>query len=199
MYISRNSYVRPGVADLSSSRCHANLIVYFRYYRFFGSGFFLYKTSPQRPEEVFEQFAERRGPLHSSRRKQRDNVEKIHEGFYALSSNRVTTQIKYHYDYGNETVITTKLALRSTTPGANNRLDILSIASWNTTDDVNVNILHDESDGVEIEEDDFAMDRTEPSTKHTRGLNTFTFVPWSMMLSTPLNLPPSKMDFYLPG
>ena len=34
---------------------------------------------------------------------------------------------------------------------------------------------------------------------HQRGKAPFVFVPWERIAESPLNLPVSKMDFYVPG
>ena len=45
VYVSRNSYIRTGVPELSRHRI-VSLAVYYRYYRFFPDGTMLYRTSP---------------------------------------------------------------------------------------------------------------------------------------------------------
>jgi hypothetical protein len=34
---------------------------------------------------------------------------------------------------------------------------------------------------------------------HRRGLSPFVFVPWDQVNSSPLNLPVSQMDYFVPG
>ena len=36
-------------------------------------------------------------------------------------------------------------------------------------------------------------------TYNKRGMAPYVFVPWHAIASTPLNLPVSQMDFYVPG
>jgi F-box protein 9 len=46
LYVSRNTYIRQGVAEWKREKtCH--LVTYFRYFRFFPDGTLLYRTSPQ--------------------------------------------------------------------------------------------------------------------------------------------------------
>lgn len=209
IYVSRNSYVRPGVTDLANRKGHAHMMVYFRYYRFFGNGRFFYKTSPLRPCEIVEQFQVDRGrgssQHHGRRKAPNENVDRLHEGAFLLSSSRVMTQISYRYEYGNETVITTRLALRSTVPGANNRLDIISINSSNSADRYGGNLIVNDGGEGDIESEREEGNRGDhddderTTIRHSRGLNTYIFVPFLYINETPLNLPPSEMDFFLPG
>lgn len=52
---------------------------------------------------------------------------------------RVLTAMKY--DPNSSTEIRSRLRLRSTTPGANNRLDIQAIVSWDRADGQAVNMM----------------------------------------------------------
>ena len=263
LYVSRNTYVRPGITDLTNRKGHAHLMVYFRYYRFFGNGRFMYKTSPLKPFEVETQFyrdaqrwhqhqnqrnnkkdfgphvdrghasaeesvSSRMNPpstlstnegdrdsflfannRHGSDRndanshrnnKGNNNVEKIHEGYFEMSCSKVITKIKYKYAYGSETIVRTNLVLRSTVPGSNNRLDIDSIESWNTADQFNERnfVLNDIDNNADEDNLDGEQDNI-PTTRHSRGLSTYIFIPRQDLRCTPFNLPPSEMDFFVTG
>ncbi|GAX73494.1 hypothetical protein CEUSTIGMA_g946.t1, partial [Chlamydomonas eustigma] len=45
VFVSRNSYIRTGVPDMSRHKV-VNLVLYYRYYRFLPDGTLLYRTSP---------------------------------------------------------------------------------------------------------------------------------------------------------
>lgn len=57
----------------------------------------------------------------------------------ALQGERVLTAMKYDPHSGTE--IRSRLRLRSTVPGANNRLDIRAIVSWDRADGQAVNMM----------------------------------------------------------
>jgi F-box protein 9 len=61
MYVSRNTYVKAGMTDVTTDNinpCH--LVAYYRYFRFFNTGEFYCKTSPQKIESVARTFKDRR-------------------------------------------------------------------------------------------------------------------------------------------
>ena len=47
--------------------------------------------------------------------------------------------------------------------------------------------------------DDDDVEDTSRLRSHQRGKAPFVFVPWEGVQDSPLNLPVSKMDFYVPG
>ena len=61
MYVSRNTYIKAGMTDLTTDNvnpCH--MVAYYRYFRFFNTGEFYCKTSPQKIEHVARTFKDRR-------------------------------------------------------------------------------------------------------------------------------------------
>eukprot|EP00958_Prasinococcus_capsulatus_P005430 scaffold526_cov356-Prasinococcus_capsulatus_cf.AAC.6 len=74
------------------------------------------------------------------------------------------------------TQVQTELKLRSTSRGANNRLDILSLVS-----------------GVQDSDD------PRDQRRYNQGTTSYVFVPWSDIPNHCLNLPVSEMDFWIPG
>lgn len=169
IYASRNTYVRQGIQDLVSKK-GALLMAYYRYYRFYSDGTFLYKTSPLTPSEIIHQL-QRNSPKRGTGLF--CNAEKVHKGVFSLDGENLCVSIKYFYAHGGETTITTRLRLRTTSPGANNRLDVVSMESVNSADETPIS--------------------------HRNGLNTFVFINLNEVANTILNLPPSKLDFYIPG
>jgi hypothetical protein len=77
-------------------------------------------------------------------------------------------------------------------PGANNRLDIETIYSF------------DRDLGQALPGAMSQLQPEEPEGEGTRkaysrGMSPGVFVPWEQVLTTPLNLPPKEMDFYVAG
>jgi F-box protein 9 len=58
IYVSRNTYVKPGVTDWDNLN-PVHLVCYYRYYRFFSNGEFLCKTSPHKLAHVHKTFKSR--------------------------------------------------------------------------------------------------------------------------------------------
>lgn len=87
------------------------------------------------------------------------------------------------------TEIRVRLHLRSTYAGANNRLDIESIVTFDRDTGSEASL-----DPVEEPEHGFA-DRRE----HSKGKCPCVFVPWEQVQTSVLNLPVKEMDFYMPG
>lgn len=80
--------------------------------------------------------------------------------------------------------------------GANNRLDVESIVSWDRLDGSETSLPLDAGTGGDNNIDD--NDSIE-ARNHNRGMSTFVFVPWEEIHTSILNNPPSVMDFYVPG
>ena len=47
LYVSRNTYIKPGITDWENVK-PVHLVCYYRYFRFFNNGEFMSKTSPER-------------------------------------------------------------------------------------------------------------------------------------------------------
>ena len=58
VYVSRNTYIKPGVTDWENVR-PVHLVCYYRYFRFFNNGEFICKTSPHKIAAVHKTFKSR--------------------------------------------------------------------------------------------------------------------------------------------
>lgn len=58
VYVSRNTYIKPGVTDWDNVN-PVHLVCYYRYFRFFSNGEFLSKTSPHKLAQVHKTFKSR--------------------------------------------------------------------------------------------------------------------------------------------
>ncbi|KAJ9505157.1 hypothetical protein QJQ45_029282, partial [Haematococcus lacustris] len=188
VYVARNTYIRTGAVELSSRR-PVHVVVYFRYYRFLPDGSLLYRTSPLPIAKVARSLA----TLSPSQQAVEDTQAMpckpaspdVFCGRYVLKEDKVWAVIRYPNCRSTE--IRSRLHLRSTSPGANNRLDILSIVSF------------DHELGRAAPLDGSASSSSQPSTEqqqpgeqdldperaphahgreHKRGTNTCCFVPW---------------------
>lgn len=108
-----------------------------------------------------------------------------------------------------DTEIRARLALRSTTPGACNRLDVLDLVSHDRATGAEHSMLGggEETDGEEgwvrgrrgAPGGPGGPPQPQGTLHHRRGLATFVFIPWSEVAKSPLNLPLSEMDCFIPG
>ncbi|XP_074557419.1 LOW QUALITY PROTEIN: F-box protein 7 [Curcuma longa] len=184
LYVSRNTYIRTGVAEWKVTN-PVHVVCYYRYLRFFPSGKFLYKISSQKVKEVAKCMN------HASK------AECVFRGDYKLTEDQVEAALLY--PGMRLTVVTMRLRLRGTTIGANNRLDLLRLV----TTGVNENEVNSHVDGVlglmEGWEEDETHDPDVPAISHRRGLTPFVFVPFEEVDTSVLNLPVDKMDYFVPG
>ncbi|XP_068663203.1 F-box protein 7 isoform X2 [Aristolochia californica] len=185
LYISRNTYIRAGVAEWMVTN-PVHLVCYFRYIRFFPSGKFLYKNSSQKVKEV-ARFMNFRAA----------KADCVFSGRYTLVENQVEAALLY--PGLRPTVLRIRLRLRGTTAGANNRLDLLSLV----TSGINDSELDDRDENmlgvVEGWQDDETHNPDVPAISHQRGLSPFVFVPFEEVETSVLNLPVDKMDYFVPG
>ncbi|XP_010247678.1 PREDICTED: F-box protein 7 [Nelumbo nucifera] len=185
LYVSRNTYIRAGVAEWKVTN-PVHVVCYFRYMRFFPSGKFLYKNSSQKVKDVAK--------CMNSRASKADCV---YSGHYTLSDDKVEAALLY--PGLRPTVLRIRLRLRGTTAGANNRMDLLSLV----TSGVNDNELNNHDDDmlgvVEGWQDDETHNPDVPAISHRRGLVPFVFVPFEEVETSVLNLPVDKMDYFVPG
>ena len=115
------------------------------------------------------------------------------------------------------TEVRAKLRLRSSEgrQGAWDRMDVLALASHDLAS--GLTLPFNSQQGRNEEEDDVGRGgfpsatvrrgrqqpppppRAPPPLTHKRGLSTFVFIPWGGVEDTPLNLPLSQMDCWIPG
>lgn len=181
LYVSRNTYIRAGVAEWKVTN-PVHVVCYFRYLRFFPSGRFLYKNSSQKVKDVAKCMK-----LRASK------ADCIFSGHYTLSDDKIEAALLY--PGMRPTVLRIRLRLRGTTEGANNRMDLLSLVTSGVNDS--------EADGPEEDilgwQDDETHNPDVPAISHRRGLTTFVFVPFEEVETSVLNLPVDKMDYFVPG
>jgi F-box protein 9 len=119
-----------------------------------------------------------------------DDAQHVYIGRYCIQGGQLRTVISYPNSRGTE--VRAKLGVRSTVAGAWDRLDVESLCTydWETGSSspfpTDPRAEDEYGDGAQRQE-------------HRRGLAPFVFVPWEQVLTTPLNLPASKMDVFLPG
>ncbi|KAG1672950.1 hypothetical protein FOA52_012395 [Chlamydomonas sp. UWO 241] len=187
VYVSRNTYVKTGVADMSLRRAqHAVVIVaYYRYYRFFPDGTLLYRTSPSVVSTVAK-------TMRSHRDKSGHVADHVYSGRYLLKGSRVF--VVFRLPNSRSTEIRSRLQLRGTCAGAFNRLDIESIVSYDREDGMQQSLL-----APDPEPDSLPDAAGGSSREHRRGMTTAVLVPWYDTQTSVLNLPTSKMDIFITG
>ncbi|KAJ8447900.1 hypothetical protein Cgig2_012035 [Carnegiea gigantea] len=183
LYVSRNTYIRAGVAEWKITN-PVHLVCYFRYIRFFPSGRFLYKNSSQKLRDVAK-FMNFRA----------SKTDCVYRGQYTLSDDKVEAALLY--PGMRPTVLRIRLRLRGTTVGANNRMDLLSLVTSGVNDN-EANHSEDVLDVVEGWQDDETHNPDVPAVSHKRGLTPFIFVPFEEVETSVLNLPVDKMDYFVP-
>lgn len=185
LYVSRNTYIRAGVAEWTVSN-PVHVVCYFRYLRFYASGKFLYKNSSQKIKDVskFMNFRSAKS-------------ECVYSGHYLLSDDKM--EAAFLYSGLRSTVWRIRLRLRGTVAGANNRLDLISLVTSGVNDG---EVKENEDDVlglVEGWEEDETHNPEVPAISHRRGLTPFVFVPFEEVESSVLNLPVERMDYFVPG
>ncbi|GAB4844170.1 F-box protein 7 [Ancistrocladus abbreviatus] len=185
LYVSRNTYIRAGVAEWKVTN-PVHLVCYFRYIRFFPSGRFLYKNSSQKVKEVVKCMNFRAS-----------KTDCVYRGQYTLSDDKVEAALLY--PGMRPTVLRIRLRLRGTTAGANNRMDLLSLVTSGVNENDANNHEEDMLGVVEGWQDDETHHPDVPAISHKRGLTPFIFVPFEEVEISVLNLPVEKMDYFVPG
>ena len=160
------------------------------------AGSFLYRTTPS-PPSTQRVLSRPRAAL---------RTDGVLSGELHVSADGAGIHTVITYAHGRLSHLHTWLRLRSTRPGANNRLDVRSMVSVDDgapeppEPDADFDAYNDESglswhaahgglggwNGGEV--------RT-----HARGLTPYVFVHWDDLDCTELNLGPDAMDFYVPG
>ncbi|EFN58921.1 hypothetical protein CHLNCDRAFT_19561, partial [Chlorella variabilis] len=184
IYVSRNTYLRQGIVEWSVKNA-VHLVLYFRYLCFFPDGSFAYRTSPEPLSRVYRSLAT---PPSHPRQQQRSRAG----GKDAEHGERVWTAMRY--DPRSPTEIRSRLRLRSTAPGANNRLDIQAIVSWDREEGQALPMMGER----DLQPDEEAAEGAELQ-QHRRGMSTYVFVPFEQVHTHMLNLPVSQMDMFIPG
>ena len=194
VYVSRNTYLRRGVVELSS-RIPVHIVVYFRYFAFFSNGTFLYRTSPNKPntQRVL------------SRPRAALRVDGVFSGDLEVRDNAVHTVITYAS--GSVSHVHTWLRLRSTCQGANDRLDVRSMVQIEdgqpmpAEPSIDHDAYSDEQGRGWHATPEGGLDGWNDGLVrvHSRGLSRFVFVPWDHLDTTELNADASQMDYYVPG
>ncbi|XLR48122.1 hypothetical protein HN51_032352 [Arachis hypogaea] len=175
IYVSRNTYIRAGVAEWKITN-PVHLVCYFRYMRFFPSGRFLYKNSSQKIKDVVK-FMNFRS----------SKVDSVFGGHYTLSDDKVEAAVLYPG------------IVRGTTPGANNRMDLISLVTSGVNNSEASAPEEDILGVVEGWRDDETHNPDVPAVSHKRGMTPFVFVPFDQVETSVFNLPVEKMDYYVPG
>ncbi|KAG8378264.1 hypothetical protein BUALT_Bualt08G0119500 [Buddleja alternifolia] len=187
LYVSRNTYIRAGVAEWKISN-PVYIVCYFRYMRFYPSGRFLYKNTSQKVKDVVKYMNFRSA-----------KTDCVFGGQYTLSEDKVEAALLY--PGMRPTVLRIRLRLRGTTIGANNRMDLLALVTSGVNDaeasgsGTNEDILG----VVEGWEEDESHNPDVPAISHKRGLTPFVFVPFDEVETSVLNLSVDKMDYFVPG
>ncbi|CAG9461319.1 unnamed protein product [Pedinophyceae sp. YPF-701] len=190
LYVSRNTYLRSGLIGPQGERLVA-LALYFRVWRFFPDGTCLLRSTPLAPREVVRH-------MHRRLRADGDGGSKwvggegVIVGSYLLDKDRL--YVKLRYDNSSRTEIRWKMRLRSTVKGAHNRLDVLSLSSYDRVMD-EATPLPDGPGGGDSDEEYEGYD----VQSHSRGTNTVCFIPWERIPHHDINLSIKEMDTWIPG
>ncbi len=120
--------------------------------------------------------------------------EQVYPGRYALKGTRVYMALMYPNSCCTE--IRSRLILRSTSPGANNRLDIESIVSYDRELGSSIALVPAPAPDPEAAPDAAAG---ASAREHRRGTVSCVLVPWEQVGSSVLNLPASQMDTFITG
>ncbi|KAI4375135.1 hypothetical protein MLD38_013041 [Melastoma candidum] len=185
LYVSRNTYIRTGVAEWTVSN-PVHLVCYYRYIRFYHSGRFLYKNSSQRVKDVVK-FMNLRA----------SKADSVFSGHYTLTDDKLEAAILY--PGMRPTVLRIRLRLRGTVAGANNRMDLLSLVTSGVNDSEASGFEEDILGVVEGWQDDETHNPDVPAVSHKRGLSPFVFVPFEEAEKSVLNMPVEKMDYFVAG
>ncbi|XP_051139308.1 F-box protein 7 isoform X2 [Andrographis paniculata] len=185
LYVSRNTYIRAGVAEWKITN-PVHIVCYFRYLRFFPSGRFLYKNSSQKVKDVVK-FLNFRSA----------KTDCVFAGQYTLSEDKVEGALLY--PGLRPTVLRLRLRLRGTMPGANNRMDLISLVTSGVNDAEASGPADDILGVVEGWQEDETHNPDVPAISHKRGLTPFVFVQFDEVETSVLNLPVDKMDYFVTG
>ena len=198
IYVSRNTYIRTGVTEWKVKN-PVHLVAYYRYYRFYNDGTLVYRTSPEpltrvaksleAPKELRTLAARIDSQRFNKLKQKKGSNSTVYVGKWRLVGERLYTILQY--ENSTSTELRCRMKLRSTVPGANNRLDIESLETYDRLSNDRVQMAVNTT-GQE-EEDDIVR------RAYQRGMAPFVYVPWSQVDTHVLNLPVEQMDVWLPG
>ncbi|KAL6217111.1 hypothetical protein ACLB2K_010328 [Fragaria x ananassa] len=186
LYVSRNTYIRTGVAEWKVAN-PVHLVCYYRYIRFYPSGRFLYKVNSSLKVKDVAKIMNIRAA----------KTDSVFSGHYTLSDDKVEAAVLY--PGRRPTVLRIRLRLRGTVTGANNRMDLLSLVTSGINDNEIRGPDEDILGMVEGWQDDETHNPDVPAVSHKRGLTPFVFIPFEEVDTSFLNLPVEKMDYFVPG
>jgi len=202
VYVSRNTYVKPG-ATTPTERAPVHLVCYYRYFRFIPgpAGAFMSKTSPK-PVRVEGK------TLKDSAAAAKDNSTS-HGSYTIDGDDRVHCQVlRINAMASSMTSTHFFTRLRETKPGASNRLDVVKICLCDDEEGAPTPSEQEWRD-IDCEEhiyrralgisSDHAYDGSAAVRNSTRGLNTLVFVPWDEIRTHELNKGVDELDFYITG
>lgn len=189
LFVSRNTYVRAGVVEFTNHK-PVHLLCYYRYFRFLPDGSLMYRTSPSTVSKVARSMR-RRGAAGQAADRDLSSAAVL-TGRYIMRGTKVYCLLVYANSRATEVRI--RLSLRSTHTGANNRLDVESIVTFDRELNTSTPVVN-----TALEPDEELAGGGGHAKTHSRGMAPCVFVPWSQVMSTPLNLPPQQMDFFVAG
>jgi len=180
LYVSRNHYLRPGVINHRGGR-EVVLACYFRVVRFYPDGSCLTRTTASAPDRIWRTL------------RKADGASAAHGevvcGQWRMSGGRVAVKL----DYGcSETEVRWSLRLRSTCPGAMNRLDMESIVTFDKRTATGTEM----ADTLSLDPDGEGGASGEPVAQKT---SAFCFVPFEDIDAHIINTPVADMDLWIPG
>ena len=198
LYVSRNTYIKPGAKTMENAKC-CHLVAYYRYFRFYRTGEFVCKTSPRRLRDEAKLLKDRAACARSN--------EVCHGGYTIDGEDRVRCEAIRPKSNGEWSATYFWVRLRQNKPGASNRLDVVKIAmvdgdndpptptdeEWRAVDDEEA--LYRRGLGICAQK----FDGTAEVRVANRGLSTLVFVPWDEVNVHELNKTTEEMDFYFTG
>ncbi len=119
LYVSRNTYIKPGAKTMENAKC-CHLVAYYRYFRFYRTGEFVCKTSPRRLRDEAKLLKDRAACARSN--------EVCHGGYTIDGEDRVRCEAIRPKSNGEWSATYFWVRLRQNKPGASNRLDVVKIA-----------------------------------------------------------------------
>jgi F-box protein 9 len=152
----------------------------------------LYRTTPEVVGKVAKTLMHKptAGTSSSSSKKQHNDTG-VHYGRYKIDNDKLYTAIRYQNSTSTE--VRSRMKIRSTVRGANNRLDINSIVSYDREDGSIVPMMTANPDDEVAEEDGVEQRR------YSRGLAPYVFIPFEAVQTHVLNLSVDQMDVWIPG